>query len=73
MAKSKDIDYCFVAEIFSVHRTQEVHLVFYHILWDLVHRFLVEMRSDSTYDEVKDKELKSAFLELVYQKVANSW
>jgi D-sedoheptulose 7-phosphate isomerase len=72
MAKSKNIDHCFVAEIFSIHRTQEVHLVLYHILWDLVHRFLVKMRSGSEYNEANDNEVTSAFLELVYQKAADS-
>jgi D-sedoheptulose 7-phosphate isomerase len=30
-------DHCFVVPSFSIHRIQEVHATFLHVLWDLVH------------------------------------
>ena len=30
-------DYCFVVPSFSIHRIQEAHGTFLHVLWDLVH------------------------------------
>ena len=30
-------DHCFVVPSFSIHRIQEVHAAFIHVLWDLVH------------------------------------
>lgn len=34
--------HCFVVPSFSIHRIQEVHVMFLHILWDLVHVALGE-------------------------------
>ena len=35
-------DHCFVVPSFSVHRIQEVHATFIHILWDMIHVALGE-------------------------------
>jgi D-sedoheptulose 7-phosphate isomerase len=35
-------DHCFIVRSFSVHRIQEVHSTFIHVLWDLVHMALGE-------------------------------
>jgi D-sedoheptulose 7-phosphate isomerase len=30
-------DYCFIVPSYSIHRIQEVHATFVHVLWDLIH------------------------------------
>ncbi|ULA62444.1 MAG: Phosphoheptose isomerase [Nitrospira sp.] len=44
MAQSPAIDHCLVVETDSIHRTQECHVMIYHILWDLVHTLLAADR-----------------------------
>jgi D-sedoheptulose 7-phosphate isomerase len=38
------VDHCLVVETDSIHRVQEVHVACYHILWDLVHTLLADVR-----------------------------
>jgi D-sedoheptulose 7-phosphate isomerase len=38
------LDHCLVVPTDSIHRTQECHVVIYHILWDLVHTLLADDR-----------------------------
>lgn len=45
MAKA-GLDHCLVVDTDSIHRVQEVHVVIYHILWDLVHTLLADDRGD---------------------------
>jgi D-sedoheptulose 7-phosphate isomerase len=45
MAKA-GLDHCLVVETDSIHRVQEVHVVIYHILWDLVHTLLADDRGN---------------------------
>jgi D-sedoheptulose 7-phosphate isomerase len=33
-----------VVPTLSIHRTQECHVIAYHILWDLVHTLMAEQR-----------------------------
>lgn len=42
------IDYCLVVPSQSIHRTQECHVIAYHILWDLVHTLLADDRGSAT-------------------------
>ena len=44
MLTSDLLDHCLVVETDSIHRVQEVHVVCYHILWDLVHTLLANNR-----------------------------
>jgi D-sedoheptulose 7-phosphate isomerase len=44
MASSGLVDHCLVVQTDSIHRVQEVHLVCYHIIWDLVHTLLANHR-----------------------------
>ncbi len=44
MLRSGLLDHCLVVETDSIHRTQEVHVACYHILWDLVHTILADDR-----------------------------
>lgn len=44
MARGNSVDHCLVVESDSIHRIQETHVAFYHILWDLVHTLLAEDR-----------------------------
>lgn len=44
MKSSGLVDHLLVAQIASVHRVQECHVVGYHILWDLVHTLLADSR-----------------------------
>ena len=44
MANNDCIDHCLIVPTDSIHRTQECHLVIYHILWDLVHTLLADDR-----------------------------
>lgn len=41
------LDHCLVVPSDSIHRVQEVHLVIYHVLWDLVHTLLAAERGVS--------------------------
>ncbi|MGQ0456030.1 MAG: D-sedoheptulose-7-phosphate isomerase [Hyphomicrobium sp.] len=47
MKSSGVVDYCLVVPTQSIHRTQECHVVAYHILWDLVHTLLAENRGSA--------------------------
>lgn len=44
MASSGLLDHCLVVQTDSIHRVQEIHLVCYHIIWDLVHTLLADHR-----------------------------
>jgi D-sedoheptulose 7-phosphate isomerase len=44
MRSSGLVDHLLVVETDSVHRVQEVHLVTYHLLWDLTHTLLADAR-----------------------------
>ena len=44
MASSGYVEHCFIVPTTSIHRTQECHVVAYHILWDLVHTLLADDR-----------------------------
>jgi D-sedoheptulose 7-phosphate isomerase len=44
MKASGLVDHLLVVPTDSVHRVQEVHLVTYHLLWDLTHTLLAEAR-----------------------------
>jgi len=44
MRTSGLVDHLLVVATDSVHRVQEVHLVTYHLLWDLTHTLLAEAR-----------------------------
>ncbi len=46
MAASPDLDHCLVVRTDSIHRVQEVHVVTYHIIWDLVHTLLADDRGN---------------------------
>lgn len=48
MKSSALLDHCLVVETDSIHRTQEVHVTCYHILWDLVHTLLADQRGQIT-------------------------
>jgi D-sedoheptulose 7-phosphate isomerase len=37
-------DHCLIVPTNSIHRTQECHVVIYHVLWDLVHSLLADDR-----------------------------
>lgn len=47
MKSSGAIDYCLVVPSQSIHRTQECHVIAYHILWDLVHTLLADDRGSA--------------------------
>jgi D-sedoheptulose 7-phosphate isomerase len=47
MASSGLVDHCLVVPVQSIHRTQECHVVAYHILWDLVHTLLADDRGSA--------------------------
>jgi len=38
------VDHCLVVNTDSIHRVQEVHVICYHILWDLTHTLLADYR-----------------------------
>jgi D-sedoheptulose 7-phosphate isomerase len=42
MARDATLDHCFVVRSSSVHRIQEVQTTLYHVLWELVQRFMEE-------------------------------
>ena len=44
MKSSRLVDHCLVVETDSIHRIQEVHVATYHILWDLTHTLLADVR-----------------------------
>ena len=44
MKSSRLVDHCLVVETDSIHRVQEVHVATYHILWDLTHTLLADVR-----------------------------
>jgi D-sedoheptulose 7-phosphate isomerase len=44
MRSSGLVDHLLVVQTDSVHRVQEVHLVTYHLLWDLTHTVLADAR-----------------------------
>jgi len=47
MKTSGAVDYCLVVPTHSIHRTQECHVIAYHILWDLVHTLLADDRGSA--------------------------
>jgi D-sedoheptulose 7-phosphate isomerase len=47
MKTSGVVDYCLVVPTTSIHRTQECHVIAYHILWDLVHTLLADDRGSA--------------------------
>ena len=47
MKSSGAIDHCLVVPSQSIHRTQECHVIAYHILWDLVHTLLADDRGSA--------------------------
>lgn len=47
MKTSGAVDYCLVVPTASIHRTQECHVIAYHILWDLVHTLLADDRGSA--------------------------
>lgn len=47
MKTSGVVDYCLVVPTTSIHRTQECHVIAYHILWDLVHTLLADHRGSA--------------------------
>jgi D-sedoheptulose 7-phosphate isomerase len=47
MKTSGVVDYCLVVPTQSIHRTQECHVIAYHILWDLVHTLLADARGSA--------------------------
>jgi len=42
------LDHCLIVESDSIHRTQECHVIIYHMLWDLVHTLLADERGNLT-------------------------
>ena len=44
MQSSGSVDHCLVVPTPSIHRTQECHVIAYHILWDLVHTLMADQR-----------------------------
>ncbi|MFA5951147.1 MAG: SIS domain-containing protein [Hyphomicrobium sp.] len=47
MKTSGSVDFCLVVPTHSIHRTQECHVIAYHILWDLVHTLLADDRGSA--------------------------
>ncbi len=47
MKSSGLLDHCLVVETDSIHRVQEVHVVCYHLLWDLTHTLLADHRGSA--------------------------
>lgn len=50
MKASGLLDHCLVVDTDSIHRIQEVHVVCYHILWDLTHTLLADHRGKLAED-----------------------
>jgi D-sedoheptulose 7-phosphate isomerase len=44
MQSSGAVDHCLLVPTPSIHRTQECHVIAYHILWDLVHTLMADRR-----------------------------
>jgi D-sedoheptulose 7-phosphate isomerase len=44
MARADFVDVCLTVPSDSIHRVQETHVTIYHILWDLVHSLLADVR-----------------------------
>lgn len=44
MARAECVDLCLCVGSDSIHRIQETHVAIYHILWDLVHTLLADVR-----------------------------
>jgi D-sedoheptulose 7-phosphate isomerase len=55
MKSSGLLDHCLVVDTDSIHRTQEVHVACYHILWDLVHTLLADQRGLLADSNANDK------------------
>jgi D-sedoheptulose 7-phosphate isomerase len=55
MKSSGACDHLLVVETDSVHRVQEVHVVVYHLLWDLTHTLLAEGRGPAARGEGPDQ------------------
>lgn len=55
------LDQCLIVESDSIHRTQECHVIIYHLLWDLVHTLLADERGNladiSNNSEVTNNEI----------------
>ncbi|MEB8430700.1 SIS domain-containing protein [Cocleimonas sp. KMM 6892] len=51
MKSSGQVDHCLIVESDSIHRTQEVHVACYHIIWDLVHTLLADSRGLVSQEE----------------------
>jgi D-sedoheptulose 7-phosphate isomerase len=47
LARSADVDHCLTVASTSIHRVQEAHVAIYHILWDLVHALLADVRGSA--------------------------
>jgi len=47
MRASGFVEHCLVVPSTSIHRIQECHVAAYHILWDLVHTLLADMRGSA--------------------------
>jgi len=56
-----ELDHCLIVESDSIHRTQECHIIIYHVLWDLVHTLLADERGNladySNNSQVKNNEI----------------
>lgn len=47
MKSACQLDHCLVVPSDSIHRVQESHVAFYHILWDLTHTLLADDRGSA--------------------------
>ncbi len=47
MQSTAKLDHCLVVPSDSIHRVQESHVAFYHILWDLTHTLLADDRGSA--------------------------
>lgn len=52
MKTSGVVDHCLIVPTQSIHRTQECHVIAYHILWDLVHTLLADDRGSAANEGV---------------------
>lgn len=50
------LDHCLIVESDSIHRTQECHVIIYHMLWDLVHTLLADERGNLTNTSTTEQE-----------------
>jgi D-sedoheptulose 7-phosphate isomerase len=41
------LDHCLLVKTDSIHRIQECHVIIYHVLWDLVHTLLADVRGSA--------------------------